>query len=73
MECDEQVICVAPSAEDVMQWKQELPVWELEVPCTYLIDDRQLVPADGRWIEWGNGQKEAFVRPGEVACYKGVR
>lgn len=72
-ECDEPVICVAPTADNAAGWKDNLPIWELEAKDTYLIEGKQLVPAGGRWIECGDGLKEAFVRPSEVTEHRRIK
>ena len=37
---------------------------------TYLSEERQLVPAQGAWLLWGAGQKEAVHVVGEVALVR---
>ena len=70
----EPVIAVAPTAEIAVRWAArvippgaEWELYELEVEDAYLVRaDGTLEPSDGRWIEWGEGLKEAFVPLGEV-------
>ena len=72
----EDVVCVAPTYKEACEWGRRTRgvyrVYKLSVRQICLIDSDGTPIPSNRWITWGGGLREAFVRLPDIECVEEV-